>query len=552
MATITKTGNPLVITDAKNETAIEDLCLLNFDLSSHNTINIAGKNIFYMQHPARTAWLPSVVGCLFSYDHNNQTITISSNKPTTATVFSAYNGDGFEKVLTLNGISQPHNFHFSFISDTLVTVTPNATPTPEYGEKIQLCVYFADEGSITSFRCNNEGTTFMAKAGIEYGVLVRVVAGYTGTTTFKPQVEIGSVSTEYEPYVGKEFYCSVDGDISSKSFKNKKFFSTDNIVSNSVLGLKMHSPITTIYTNFPTDLSCSYEERPETEKLNYTYNIANSIYFATSGKIMNPYNRFSGQDPMVTFIDDDTSNNNLVTYYHSIMEDEGVIGNYAVEIDNLEDHPESVSLLLDYEKEGYGCYYHCYQQKGNEIGYYWKSQYRDPEHKTLVRNNFYTGLRKMAGYGFSNYKYWVTPFGAFDKFLVDLAKEAGMNCLITCPSEYNDNTVLTPYTNISRWRIPRFILGGYRNHAPCKSFIDSAVSKHGWLVIVTHVNSFTNPPKKYDGYVPTAEEIAAYKALREDELRTIVQYAKNSGCGITNFAQTFETYRPVFMLNELF
>ena len=142
----------------------------------------------------------------------------------------------------------------------------------------------------------------------------------------------------------------------------------------------------------------------------------------------------------------------------------------------------------------------------------------------------------MKQYGFSNYKYWVTPYGVNDKYIVDLAKNHGMECLMNCPAGiHTQEGFITPYGNVSRWDIPRCIFGNYvGNDDFLHRIIDNAYTSHGWVIIVSHVNSW-------------GDNVEAMGT----RLSNLIQYCIDKGMEIVPFPVAFEEYRSSFLLNEL-
>jgi hypothetical protein len=150
------------------------------------------------------------------------------------------------------------------------------------------------------------------------------------------------------------------------------------------------------------------------------------------------------------------------------------------------------------------------------------------------------GLRAIRTMGFSNYKYWVTPYGVNDKYIQDLAKNRGMQCLFNCPSIYAQEGYVSPYGNVSRWNIPRVIFGNWTmNDTWLHRAIQGAKAANGWVVIVTHVNSW--------GADGSETNIAL-----GNRLSALIQYCLDEGLEIVSAPVAFEEYRAAFYMNELF
>lgn len=294
---------------------------------------------------------------------------------------------------------------------------------------------------------------------------------------------------------------------------------------------------TVIYTDKNATLSLRQHRLSTLWKAEKNLEVCKNISVLTGDQIMHPYAKIMARGPMVSFIDDDTTNKTFVQRYHDIFAEKGQLGGYAVETVNLDNGASEglPELLLDYEQEGFACLYHCYHQAGDSTRYWIKGH---PDYnKTLINENFMRGLRSIREYGFSNYKYWVTPYGVNDKYIVDLAKNHGMQCLLNCPTgKREQHGFVTPYGNVSRWNIPRVIFGNYTgNDDKIHESLQNAKAVNGWVIIVSHVNSWGS----------AVDEMGT-------RLSNLVQYCIDEGIEIVPFPVGFEEYRASFLLNELF
>ena len=294
---------------------------------------------------------------------------------------------------------------------------------------------------------------------------------------------------------------------------------------------------TVIYTDKNATLSLRQHRLSTLWKAEKNLEVCKNSSVLTGDQILHPYAKIMARGPMVSFIDDDTTNKTFVQRYHDIFAEKGQLGGYAVETINLDNGASEglPELLLDYEEEGFACLYHCYHQAGDSTRYWIKGH---PDYdKTLINENFMRGLRSIREYGFSNYKYWVTPYGVNDKYIVDLAKNHGMQCLLNCPSSGREqHGLVTPYGNVSRWNIPRVIFGNYNgNDDRIHEVLQNAKLVNGWVIIVSHVNSWGS----------AVDEMGT-------RLSNLVQYCMDEGIEIVPFPVGFEEYRASFMLNELF
>jgi hypothetical protein len=304
--------------------------------------------------------------------------------------------------------------------------------------------------------------------------------------------------------------------------------------------------MTVVYTDKDASFTVKQHQISTKTKSELDRSAVNSILSLTGGHIMTPFSALKKRGGLVSFIDDDTWNLYCVQRYHDIFAAKGVVGGYAVITENMVTDPSTMQpanpdllpTLLDYEEEGFAMLYHCHDQNGANTRYWIKG---DPSYdQSLINENFMDGLRAIRTMGFSNYKYWVTPYGVNDKYIQDLAKNHGMQCLFNCPSIYAQEGYVSPYGNVSRWNIPRVIFGNWTmNDKWLHRAIQGAKAANGWVVIVTHVNSW--------GADGSETNIAL-----GNRLSALIQYCLDEGLEIVSAPVAFEEYRAAFYMNELF
>lgn len=645
----TASGNPILLTDARGD-AFEALGALN--LTDGEIVSLCGKNLFHFQHPAQSSLTSN--GVTFFFDMLTQTMTITSTTGATGTAVSV-NATFPASCLKLDGVDAYHNAHFRFAADTTVTITPNYSVNPFYDSKVEMRVMWIDGSTLRTLPIGYEGVTLVAKAGVQYGLRVRVSTGFVGSLTLRPQIEIGGSSTAYERYSGCEVpYPSVDGSanifampqanqlmsqfgggkitlkfdyldgafdiVSTGPASNVATYNSEYdglvngknwlyiarvtpdagpvcvsgipdelaglakvqvsdgtttytaitsrpimfvadgstqygyrvyvnagamfthrikpVIATGVEALRLFGaahPVTSIYTDGSATLTVGYKKAALSEKINDAISVAGGVKTLTGGRIAAPFARLKKLGPMISFIDDDTTNAAYVQLFHDIFADEGVVGNYAVEMENLETNPGLDEILLGYEQEGHGMLYHCYKQHG-DVDRYWESGNAMYD-ESLIRENFYKGLRMYKEVGFNSSRYWVTPYGVNDKFIQNLAKEADMECLLSCPtSTYACNAIIGYGSNVSRWNMPRFIfLSDTDNDWQGRMMIDGCAASGGWVVFVTHVNSWP---------AGSVTELTA-------RLKGLIQYAKAAGLRVANFNEAYKTFEPLLRINEL-
>lgn len=382
--------------------------------------------------------------------------------------------------------------------NSVVTIMPENTPVyvklfdKKYAKILYGMLY---DGESTRLDYTGDGLFLNAEAGTEYGVRIGVRDNAKVNCIVYPKISTGV-------YALKDY--------------------------------GTFSGCTTIFSDKSAEFSVKQHRTTTKVKANDSNIITNNIITLTGGHIATPFGNLRKRKPMVSFIDDDTTNATFVQRYHDIFANKNVLGGYAVETKNLDDNSGLADMLLGYEQEGFACLYHAYYQSGDATRY-WIST--DPSYdEDLIKENFMRGLRSMREYGFSNYKYWVTPYGVNDKFIVDLAKNHGMECLLNCPSIYAQEGFITPYGNVSRWNIPRVIFGNYTNNDTwLHRAILGAKEANGWVIIVSHVNSW-------------GDNVATMTSRLND----LIDYCVDEGLEIVPFPVAYEEYRAAFLMQELF
>ncbi len=424
-------------------------------------------------------------GTIFAeYYHPLKSVNIKANMPISDTIICDYDNDK-----KLNGKEVVYLYKFVGTGEPICI---SGIPEELYG----LIRYQIVNGTDTITIKDHKPYVFTAQASIEYGFRFVVKAGSKFEYTFNPVIATGLAAL--------------------KLFGSKH-------------------PVTTLYTNGGAGISITCEKTTRNEGIDDAVQVAKGINILTAEKIVEPFKRLSGVEPTICFIDDDTTNPTYVERFHDIFADEGVVGNYAVETSNVGNYPDTMpAMLLGYEQEGFGMLYHCYKQNG-DADRYWESG-NVAYDEDLIRENFYRGLREYKQYGFNSARYWVTPYGVNDEFIRNLAKEADMECLLTCPTAtYTSNAIINFGSNVYRYNMPRFIfLSDSDNDYQARMMIDGCVASKGWLIIVTHVNSWP---------------VASVEANTQ-RLTALIQYAKTAGCKIQNFMTAYQTFKPLLMLNE--
>lgn len=494
--TVSGSGNPVILRGTKATSTVKELTLT--DTLTTDVLSVSGRN-FYMTSSDMQARVNKGV----RYDFTTNTIRVTSEGATGDSVSS---GDNFnEKYSKVNGVTWWHNFKFMFANDTTVTISLNASQELLYDSKAQGQI---SDGTNMLYVDGN-GLTFVAEGGVEYGFRLVVMSGFAGDITFKPQMEVGSYATAYEAFHGGRIFTGGTG----------SYYNTNLPIQEDYTLLYLHSA--------DAGISITTAKMNTVDDAQYSKSAINNFNILSFGKT--PFS--APKKPIITFIDDDTSSVALVERYHDIFAAKGVVGGYAVMTKNLNDNVGLADLLLDYEKEGFSCVYHCYYQQGDATRYWESGNVAYDE--DLIRENFMRGLRDMHEYGFSAYKYWVTPYGVCDDFIKSLAKTHDLPCLFTMSGKITDNSFVNINGNCNRYAIPRISVSTTSNQSRTKRVIDSCIAANGWLTIVTHANTW--------GDTTTTDE----------KLAEIIQYCIDNGAEIVSVPEAYNIYEPYFKWAEL-
>lgn len=442
------------------------------------TLKIGNSNIFEITEENKTG-----NGVTYEYDSSAGEIKVSSSGAT---------ADGTEAVFTTQkSESVPCHFAFKAPKNMWLTFRSNPIEWMSFDSGVMYQIY--RNGKMIGYE-RGLGYSFRANKGDEYGFRIIVTKGWSGNIIFKPQLNIGKEALDYE-------VCC------TKTYKE------DTVPDDISVG-NMVSIINT---------ECTYELAYETKEVKEK--------------------KDTKRKGMISFIDDDTTSCKYVKDYHDIFEGTGVCGTYAVMTRRMtdggtdpedssyhyryDDEGELLELLKTYEMEGFGMVLHCYWQNDtHESTRYFNVATRDIQ---KCRENMLRGLREYRELGFQNADLWVTPYGVQDTEIQNLAKELGLECLISM----SNNTIISEdYRN--RWCIPRYSISTTSDQDYLKEQMRTAVEKGGWINIVTHVNSW----------------ISADYEMMKNKMREIIAYAKEIGLEIGTFGKCYNEWKSVLYENE--
>lgn len=442
------------------------------------TLKIGNSNIFEIIEENKTG-----NGVTYEYDSVAGDIKVSSAGAT---------ADGTEAVFTAQkSKSIPCYMAFKAPKKMWLTFQSNPNEWMSFDSGVMYQIY--RNGKMIGYE-RGLGYSFLANKGDEYGFRIIVTKGWSGNIIFKPQLNIGKEALDYE-------VCC------TKTYKE------DTVPDDISVG-NMVSIINT---------ECTYELAYETKEVKEK--------------------KDTKRKGMISFIDDDTTSCKYVKDYHDIFEGTGVCGTYAVMTRRMtdggtdpedssyhyryDDEGELLELLKTYEMEGFGMVLHCYWQNDtHESTRYFNVATRDIQ---KCRENILRGLREYRELGFQNADLWVTPYGVQDTEIQNLAKELGLECLISM----SNNTIISEdYRN--RWCIPRYSISTTSDQDYLKEQMRTAVEKGGWINIVTHANSWKS---------------ADYEMMK-NKVREIIAYAKEIGLEIGNFGKCYNEWKSALCEKE--
>lgn len=456
---------------------VKDMIHIN-KVVGQGTLKIGNSNIFEITEENKTG-----NGVIYEYDSSIGEIKVSS---------SGAIADGIETVFTTQK-SGSVSCHFAFKAPKKMWLTFQSNPNEWMSFDSGVMYQIYRNGKMIGYE-RGLGYSFLANKGDEYGFRIIVTKGWSGNIIFKPQLNIGKEALDYE-------VCC------TKTYK-------EDAVPDDISVGNMVSIINT---------ECTYELAYETKEVKEK--------------------KDTKRKGMISFIDDDTTSCKYVKDYHDIFEGTGVCGTYAVMTRRMtdggtdpedssyhyryDDEGELLELLKTYEMEGFGMVLHCYWQNDtHESTRYFNVATRDIQ---KCRENILRGLREYRELGFQNADLWVTPYGVQDTEIQNLAKELGLECLISM----SNNTIISEdYRN--RWCIPRYSISTTSDQDYLKEQMRTAVEKGGWINIVTHANSWKS---------------ADYEMMK-NKVREIIAYAKEIGLEIGTFGKCYNEWKSALYEKE--
>ena len=344
------------------------------------------------------------------------------------------------------------------------------------------------------------GLDFTVPEGITLKVFIGIVSGQTVDLNFKPMIELASIATdEYEPYI--ETIYSVDS-------------------AGNVPDVVFNPPITVLYGSTANTI-LTVTSGQQKSCIDILQDWRETAY----NKIDNLFEQATSI-PIITFIDDDTTDLVAVQRFKNTCDELGIVGGFAVVTSNLDSQPELAEALQEYEKEGFHMCLHC-----DVHNRFYAPTTRD---YAQCRSDFVTGIRKMKKYQFADPMFWCIPYGNPDKEMEDMAKKWGMECLVASGC----NSYETAEAKNGRFALRRCSLdptddGALTTLDRLKQLVRMTVAENGWLLITTH---FTE-----DGWIDN-----------QDRFKELVNYALAQGMQVKTLNEAYRIREPIYRLYEAF
>lgn len=294
------------------------------------------------------------------------------------------------------------------------------------------------------------------------------------------------------------------------------------------------------YGDTSTDFE-AYELVKKSETIEYL-----NLHMSGNDEYIEKYLKSVKAQPMYfAIIDDDTNTQKSVKKFYDICIANGVVGGYAVEARHLELDDSIVTMLRNYENEGFGCYLHCYNQAAQTPSGLncWDTVNRtNAECLKYAEQDFNKGLRMLNSLGFLDAQsVWVVPGGIPDtdasrSWIMSMAQKRGFRYAVNA----DPKKLITVESNTlnNRYNIPRFGLTNKVNDGnteKLKSYIDSCASIGASMILMTHTGMW-------------ADENEEALTTRFNE---VVQYAKSKGLINVNPLELLEKKYPLYMYNEM-
>lgn len=140
----------------------------------------------------------------------------------------------------------------------------------------------------------------------------------------------------------------------------------------------------------------------------------------------------------------------------------------------------------------------------------------------------------MKQYGFTDYKFWCTPYGVWDEQIRNLARKWGFECTVSS-GQTGYETTKAKHGRYALWRMSfeSEDKDGSLTLTQIKEEIDNASLENGWVLITTHMGE------------------SAW-ANSYDRFAELVNYAKSKGFEVRTLNDAWRIRKPIYEFYEMF
>jgi hypothetical protein len=250
---------------------------------------------------------------------------------------------------------------------------------------------------------------------------------------------------------------------------------------------------------------------------------------------------------LVSFVDDDTTSDDLVTkYYHSMMHND-IRGAYAVITGRYMNGTNDIQLLRDYASVGFDMIPHCVEQQ----------RYLDPQDsaydESLAYKKYVEMISDFRELGLIDpQNLWIVPYGRYDAKTIRMAKRLGFDMAfstiwdsintIGCNYRYKiHRSGFSPLDKVTDDTDP----AEYGTTALIKRQVDELTANPcgGWMIITTHFNDWGNV--QWDATVDGNGYQVGYSRLND-----LISYIKSKDVEIVSLSEGAAYFKPIIYRNE--
>ena len=208
---------------------------------------------------------------------------------------------------------------------------------------------------------------------------------------------------------------------------------------------------------------------------------ANGWYDLIGERLNNPLNKAT-EKKICCIVDDDTADKESVELFKAACDANNIKGTLSCLTYNFYKDSQLKDTLISMEREGFQSIIHAFSQV---------NEWLDPDANAAVcESNLVRGLQEMESAGFTDYKYWVTPYCKDTEAIQKMARKWGMNCALA-----GGNTYEPANDTYGRYAIRRAAFGvndkdSSISFEQLKTIAQEAANNDGWLVVMTHFETW--------------------------------------------------------------